>query len=179
MRKNWQLFQYFSNSMTSGGGSCITHSVRAWKIGRHFELPGPKAFAKRAGMMLWGFFLTCRAPKIPSSLNKPVLDYNIVGKTSEKESAKVRIMTDWWPFSTTSATWTIIFMSDSIPCEQNCKTYLSVSVCCCGFFSQALLSWDPVSSCWTHRDKIYVTYQTTYQCGSNSISHVKMFPVSC
>ena len=61
--EKWQLFQYFSNSMTSGGGSSITHSVRAWKIGRHFELPGPRAFAKRAGVMLWGFFWPVGHPK--------------------------------------------------------------------------------------------------------------------
>ena len=53
-----------------------------------------KDLCKEGGCDVVGFFLTCRAPKIPSSLNKPALDYNIVGKTSEKESAKVRIMTD-------------------------------------------------------------------------------------
>ena len=53
-----------------------------------------KGLCKEGGCDVVGFFLTRRAPKIPSSLNKPALDYNIVGKTSEKESAKVRIMTD-------------------------------------------------------------------------------------
>ena len=32
----------------------VSHPVRAWKMGRQFELVGPRAFAKRcAGRVLW------------------------------------------------------------------------------------------------------------------------------
>ena len=64
-------------------------------------------------------FLSYRTPKIPSSLNKHVpRGPKIVGETEREKGAKVRIMTDWRSFSTASATWTIILMSASSPCEQ-------------------------------------------------------------
>ena len=47
-----------------------------------------KGLCKEGGCDVVGFFLTCRAPKIPSSLNKPVLDYNIKGKRARKKARK-------------------------------------------------------------------------------------------
>ena len=68
-----------------------------------------------------GLFWSYRTTKIPSSPSKPVpRGSKIVGKTEREKRAKVRIMTDLWSFSITSAlaTWTIIFMTASSPCEQ-------------------------------------------------------------
>ena len=58
---------------------------------------------------------------MPSSPSKPVPGGSkIVGKREREKREKVRIMTDLWSFSIASAlaTWTIIFMTASSPCEQ-------------------------------------------------------------
>ena len=68
-----------------------------------------------------GLFWSYRTTKIPSSPSKPVPGGSkIVGKREREKREKVRIMTDLWSFSIASAlaTWTIIFMTASSPCEQ-------------------------------------------------------------
>ena len=47
----------------------VSHPVRAWEIGRRFDLVGPRAFAKRcAGRIIWFFFRFHRRPTIPLGL---------------------------------------------------------------------------------------------------------------
>ena len=66
------------------------HILLGHGSGRHFDLDGPRAFAKSVGMI----FLSHRNLNIPLSLNNPVLGSKIVGKTEREKSNKVRIMTD-------------------------------------------------------------------------------------
>lgn len=162
--------------MTSGEGTCITYRL-GHGSGRHFDLDGPRAFAKSVGMI----FLSQRNLNISSSLNNPVLGSKIVGKTQKKRSEKKATKFESWLTS-----------DNFLPCisyrtyhfhvclfSARTETYLSMSVFQVLWISTVFLSFDPVSSCWTHRDKIYATYQTTCWSGSHSISNVKTFPVNC
>ena len=153
----------------------VSHTFRAWKAARNFDLDGQGPLQRDERVWCCGFFfLSHGTPKIPSSLNKPVPGSKIAGKAKRGESARVRIMVDLWQFSSASATWTCIFTSSSSPCQQN-RSWA------CPFAARGFLlafffsSCHPVSSCWKHCDKIYDTQHTTCLCVSNSISNVKTF----
>ena len=91
----------------------------------HFDLDGPRAFAKSVGMI----FLSHRNLNIPSSLNNPVLASKVVGKT-EREKLKFQSwLTNDNQFYC-AATWTIIFMSASSLCEQKHTLACPFSECC-------------------------------------------------
>ena len=137
-----------------------------------------KSLCKECGCDVVSFFLSHRTPKIPASLNKSALGSKIVGKGVEKKRVKVRIMADCWRFFTASATWPIIFMSASFPCEQK-HTWACPFAAANVFYRLFYHACDPVSSCWTHCIKICATYQMTCYCWNNSISHIQIFPVNC
>ena len=100
-------------------------------------------------------FLSHRNLNIPSSLNNPVLGSKIVGKTQKKRSEKKATKFESWLTS-----------DNFLPCisyrtyhfhvclfSARAETYLSMSVFQVLWISTVFLSFDPVSSCWTHRDK--------------------------
>ena len=107
-----------------------------------------------------GYFLSHRTLKIPSSINKPVPGSKIVEKTEQEKMHEFSNHCWLVNISTASTTWTIILMSASSPCKQThywpCR-FDAVDLYTNFFFS----SCDPVS-CWTLRDEIFATQQTTW-----------------
>ena len=87
----------------------VSHTFRAWKAARNFDLDGQGPLQRDERVWCCGFFfLSHGTPKIPSSLNKPVPGSKIAGKAKRGKSARVRIMVDLWQFSSASATRTIL-----------------------------------------------------------------------
>ena len=113
---------------------------------------------------IW-YFLSHRTLKIPSSINKPTPGSKIVGKTEQDKMHEFSNHCWLVNISTASTTWTIILMSASSPCKQThywpCR-FDAVDFYRNFFFSSS----DPVSSCWTFRDEIFATQQTTWKWGS-------------
>ena len=107
-----------------------------------------------------GYFLSHRTLKIPSSINKPVPGSKTVGKTEQEKMHEFSNHCWLVNISNASAIWTIILMSASSPCKQThywpCR-FDAVDLYTKFFFS----SCDPVS-CWTLRDEIFATQQTTW-----------------
>ena len=83
-----------------------------------------------------GYFLSHRTLKIPSSINKPVPCSKIVGKTEQEKMHEFSNHCCLVNVSTASATWTIILMSASSPCNRRIIDRVGLMLwICTGIFS--------------------------------------------
>ena len=100
-------------------------------------------------------FLSHRNLNIPSSLNNPVLGSKIVGKTQKKRSEKKATKFESW-LTSDNFLLCISYRTYHFHVRlfsARTETYLSMSVFRVLWISTVFLSFDPVLSCWTHRDK--------------------------
>ena len=158
-KKNWQksMFSILAISWPAEK-EVVSHTVRAWNKGRIFDLDGTQGPLQRDKWLgCCGVILSHRTTKIPSILNKPVpRGSKIVGET-EREKKGRSSNHDWlviifYCISYMNYHFHVCFFSVR---KEACS---SVSVCCCGFLCAFFFSpCDPVSSCRTHRDKIFAT----------------------